>query len=97
MSVKSLEWLAHHDFYTRTGVTPGRVRFSRERPDKAAVAAEPGPTHFIDDRLEVLGHLETVGNLFPFRPQAGEMRRHRRHLHRVVQAWDEAAEAILAP
>jgi hypothetical protein len=95
---KSLEWLAHHDFYARTGVSPDHVRFCRERPDKAMIAAELGLTHFIDDRLEVLGYLETVGNLYLFQPHEGEMHRHRRHLHRVhvVQAWDETVRAILA-
>jgi hypothetical protein len=95
---KSLEWLAHHDFYARTGVSPDHVRFCRERPDKAMIAAELGLTHFIDDRLEILGYLETVGNLYLFRPHEGEVHRHRRHRHRVhvVQAWDEAVRAILA-
>ncbi len=95
---KSLEWLAHHDFYARTGVSPGHVRFCRERAGKAMIAAELGLTHFVDDRLEVLGYLETVGNLYLFRPQAKEMQQYRRHLHRVhvVHTWNEVVQAILA-
>jgi hypothetical protein len=99
VQAKSLEWLAHHDFYARAGVDPGHVRFCRRRPGKAAIAAELGLTHFIDDRLEVLGYLETVDHLYLFRPQAEEVRRNRRHLHRVrvVHAWDEVVQAILSP
>jgi hypothetical protein len=96
---RSLAWLAHHDFYTRTGIRPGHARFCRQRPGKAAIATELGLTHFVDDRLEVLGYLDTVPNLYLFRPQDREVRRHRHHLHRVYTArtWSEITQAVLAP
>src|SRR5262249_40414761 len=49
-------WFEHHRFFERTGLPPEQVRFCRRREDKRAHAAELGLTHFIDDRLDVLGH-----------------------------------------
>lgn len=94
---KTLDWLSHHHFYQRTGIFPHHVRFCRERSWKASIAGELGITHFIDDRLEVLGYLEEVANLYLFQPQAKEVQEHRQHLHRVqvVDSWDEVSNAIL--
>lgn len=50
---RTLAWLDHHDFYTRTGIPRGNVRFCRRRADKAVHCAELGITHMIDDRLDV--------------------------------------------
>jgi hypothetical protein len=59
-------WLAHHRFFERTGVAPDHVHFVRERRDKAPVCERLGITHFVDDRLDVLVHLETVEHRFLF-------------------------------
>jgi hypothetical protein len=49
---------------------PGRVRFCRERPDKAVIAAELGLTHFVDDRVDVLEHMVgVVTHRYLFGPQ----------------------------
>lgn len=67
---RSRRWLDHHDFFGRTGIEPGHLRFCRERPDKAVHAAELGLTHFVDDRPDVLGHLAgIVAHRFLFGPQ----------------------------
>lgn len=96
---KSLEWLAHHHFAERTGISLDRVRFCLKRPDKAPIAAELGLTHFVDDTLEVLGYLSTVPNLYLYRPMAKEVRRHSHYLDRVtvVQDWKTIADSILLP
>jgi hypothetical protein len=68
---KTLAWLRHHDFYARTGLPEGNVRFCRRREDKAIHCAELGITHMIDDRLDVhraIRHL--VPNRYLFGPQA---------------------------
>lgn len=95
---RSLGWLAHHGFYERTGVLPGHVRFCRERSDKAVIAAELGLTHFVDDRLEVLGYLlDIVQSPFLYRPRKDEVQKHAHLLPRVqlVQSWTEIEAAIL--
>lgn len=57
VQAKSRAWLDHVDFWGRTGVPRGQVRFCRKRRDKADHARELGLTHFIDDRVDVLTHL----------------------------------------
>lgn len=94
---KSLEWLHHHNFFGRTGISPDHAWFCRERSGKAAIAAELGLTHFVDDRLEVLSYLAKVDNLYLFQPRESEMHQHRRFLPRVhvVQSWMETSATIL--
>jgi hypothetical protein len=55
-----LAWLDCHEFFRVTGVARERVRFCRERHDKAAICRELGVTHFVDDRHDVLGPLVGV-------------------------------------
>ena len=43
---RTLRWLAHHEFYDRTGIPAEHVRFCRRRPDKAIHCAELGITQF---------------------------------------------------
>ena len=50
---RTLAWLDHHDFYARTGLPRGNVRFCYERAEKAVHCRELGITHMIDDRLDV--------------------------------------------
>jgi hypothetical protein len=67
---RTLAWLRHHRFYDRTGVPEGNVRFCRQRPEKARHAAELGLTHFVDDRADVLAHLDgLVAHRYLFGPQ----------------------------
>lgn len=97
VEAKTRDWLAYHDFHAQTGIPASHVHFCRRRPDKAEVCERLGVTHFIDDRLEVLGYLEHVANLYLFRPERREMNRHARHLRRVqiVHEWDEV-ESLLS-
>jgi hypothetical protein len=68
-SRRTLEWLAHHDFAARTGIGTDRVHFCRTRPEKGPIAADLGLTHFVDDKLEVLGYLTTVPHRYLFRTE----------------------------
>lgn len=88
---KTLEWLAHHDFYRRTGVEPARVHFCRTRPQKAPICKAQGITHFVDDRLDVLEYLDDVGELFLFQPNEADGARWRssKHRSRLVTSWSE--------
>lgn len=68
---RTLRWLDHHEFYGRTGVPTGNVRFCRARADKAKRCAELGITHMIDDRMEVHQAMRgLVPNLYLFGVQA---------------------------
>jgi hypothetical protein len=57
---RTLTWLAHHRFFSRTGIAPANVRFCRARPEKAPICAELGITCFIDDREDVLDAMRGV-------------------------------------
>ena len=63
-------WLAHHQFFERTGIDPNNLRFCLQRPQKAEHCAQLGITHFIDDRSDVLEAMRgVVPNRYLFGPQ----------------------------
>ncbi len=67
---KTKRWLTHHRFYERTGVSSSNIRFCLERAQKADHCHQLAITHFIDDRSDVLDHLEgVVANRYLFGPQ----------------------------
>ncbi|MEV0154471.1 hypothetical protein AB0H57_12125 [Micromonospora sp. NPDC050686] len=85
-------------FHARTGIGPDRLHFCRTRPEKGPIAARLGLTHFVDDRLEVLGYLDTVGHRYLFRPRPAEVAAHAGHLPAVrrVASWPELVAALRA-
>jgi hypothetical protein len=93
---RTLEWLAHHDFYAATSISPEQVHFCRKRADKAGVCSELGITHFVDDRLEVLSYLHHVPHRYLFQPSAEEVRQFAQFLPHVVQvaSWAELLQAL---
>lgn len=95
---KTLEWFKYHDFYDRTGISPDRVHFCRKRAGKRAIAAELGVTHYIDNRLEVLGLLSpVVPKLLLFQPDQNEVSEFAQFLPKVVIAhsWADVTAALL--
>jgi hypothetical protein len=92
VQAKSRAWLQHHRFFERTGIAPANLRFCLQRPQKADHCRELGITHFIDDRPDVLRHLEgLVPNRYLFGPQrkpvtdAGLV---------LLPAWKDAAALV---
>jgi hypothetical protein len=57
---KSRAWLHHLDFFAVTGMPEEHLRFCLHRHEKALHARELGLTHFIDDRTDVLAHLDGI-------------------------------------
>ena len=94
---RTLAWLHHRRFFERTGIPSDNVRFCRKRAEKAPIAAELGITHFVDDRLDVLGYMKSVPNLYLFQPRESDTQQHGQDPGRVriVQSWAEVSEAIL--
>lgn len=95
---RTLDWMAHHRFFQRTGITADRIHFCRTRDGKAPIAERLGLTHFVDDRLEVLAHLTTVRRRYLFRPDDAEVERFRTHLPAVhrVDSWPDLVAALAA-
>ncbi len=92
-------WLEARGFYQATGLTKEQVHFCTDRKDKAPICERLGVTHFIDDRLEVLGYLHQVGikNLYLFRGQEEEAMEHLAMLGYVktVGSWQDVLEWLL--
>ncbi len=66
----SRDWLRENDFWDRTGIDEANLAFCRERRDKAGLCAARGVTDMIDDRMDVLVHLEgVVDRRYLFGPQ----------------------------
>lgn len=67
---RTRRWLEHHRFCELTGIPAENVRFCRERRQKADHCVDLGLSHFIDDRQDVLRHMEgLVPNRYLFGPQ----------------------------
>jgi hypothetical protein len=90
---RTLRWLQGHDFYRRTGLDPGHVRFCRQRADKRGHCEELGLTHFVDDRVEVHEAVHgVVDHQYLFGPQPGPIPPNISH----VLTWPQARAQIEA-
>lgn len=95
---RTREWLTHHDFYDRTGIPRGNVRFCLEKYQKAGICEDLEITHFVDDKLEVLGYLSEVPvpNLYLLNPRENEIERHEQFLVKVraVSSWQDLEKKL---
>lgn len=89
---RSLVWLHHHHFFTRTGIPETNIRFCLRRPDKAIHCADLSITHFIDDKPDV--HAALAG-LVPHRYLFGPQRRIPAGLTHTPD-WPAAEAAVIA-
>lgn len=94
---RSKLWLVNQEFFRKTGFDPEHIHFCRERHEKAPIAQRLKLTHFIDDKLEVLGYLDTVPNKYLLNSTKGEVRRYSHHLPKVKlhATWQTVVEDIL--
>lgn len=60
VQARTRRWLDARGFYVATGMTRDRLRFCRQRHEKADHARQLALTHFIDDRFDVLQYLEGI-------------------------------------
>jgi len=95
---KMLRWFEYHDFYKRTGIKPSHVETCRTRAEKADICKKLGVTHFVDDRLEVLGHMNTVRHRYLLNWDEKEVEKFHEFLVYVwkMKNWEEAAADILS-
>jgi hypothetical protein len=92
IEARTRAWLAHHDVFARTGLAPDHVRFCARRPDKALHCRDLGIRAFVDDRADVLRHLEGVVVL---RLLFGPQRRAAPPGTLPVRDWAEVAAVLL--
>jgi hypothetical protein len=72
IQARTRRWLDERSFFDVTSVARDHLRFCRERREKADHALALELTHFIDDRFDVLEHLEGI---VPHRFLFGSQRR----------------------
>ena len=90
---RTLAWLDHHDFYARTGVPRGNVRFCRKRTDKAGHCTQLKITHMVDDRIDVHRALvDSVPCRYLFGVQKGPAPEWVRH----TLTWTDLEDAVIA-
>ena len=96
MQFKTRNWLREQRIYDEAKIWPDQVYFCLERSDKAEICKVLGITHFIDDRLEILGSLRTVPHKILFHPNPTEIERHKLFLPQVtrVETWKEVPQAL---
>jgi hypothetical protein len=94
---RTLAWLKNNDFFKRTGIKPENLLFCRERSEKVKLCEDNNIKYFIDDRLEVLGHMiGHIPNLYLFNPDPEEVAEFKQFLPRVtpVKTWQELYDLI---
>lgn len=92
--VRTRHWLSHINFAEETGVPADHVFFCESREGKAPICETLEITHFIDDRLEVLGYLKTVKNKFLFHPDEREVALNSR-LENIVTRVEDWRELLM--
>jgi hypothetical protein len=98
MERKILHWLDYQGFTRLTGIPMRNLHFCRERYEKAPICGKLGVTHFIDDRLEVLGYLaDVVPNRYLFDPDTAEAVEFQRNMHgvKIIYTWRDLEGLML--
>lgn len=91
-------WLAREGFHELTGLPADHVIFCAERRDKGPICRRLGITHFIDDRPEVLAHMEFVPHRFLFRGDPADREKFKEQLKNVtdINEWHEVESILLS-
>ncbi len=90
-------WLGHLRVYELLGIPIDHVHYCRERHEKAPICEKLQVTHFVDDKLEVLGYLKSVEYRYLFNPVEREVRKFAHHLPSVrrVESWNEIQQELM--
>lgn len=95
---RTLAWLKDNKFFEKTGISPEHLFFCRERSDKVKICKKNNITHFIDDRLEILGYMvNQIPNLYLFDPDPEEVEEFKQFLPKVVpvRSWRDFMGKIM--
>ena len=93
--IRVLSWLESVDFYGKTGLPKHHVFFCGARNQKGLIASKLGINCFIDDRPEVLAHIDKSVYRILFRPIAQDVTRFGLQHLQVASGWNEIEQTIL--
>ena len=90
---RGIKWMADVDFLGQVNLPRDHVHFCRERKDKADIARALKVTHHIDDRPEVMAHMDVSIYKYLFRPNPTDLMAYynqlQRHHVKVIKTWVE--------
>ena len=91
-------WLGRNGFLDDGLVLLTDVHFCRERADKAEIARHLRLSHFVDDRPEVMSHMDRAIHRVLFQPDRDDAAAYAASIGGVpmVETWDDVAAALLA-
>lgn len=92
-----LQWIDVSGFYNATHLNRADIFFCRERHEKAAIARDLRITHHIDDRPEVMAHMDASIKKYLFNPFPEDVITHFNQLTntKIVHSWLELEKEIL--
>ena len=92
---RSLKWLADVDFFNFTGVKKENLYYCFERKDKAIFVKALGIDIFIDDRPEVLYHMESHVKKFLINATEKDVLEYKDKVAAIkANNWDELSEYL---
>jgi hypothetical protein len=85
------------NFWQNTGITKDSLYFCWRNKDKASLCKILKVTHFVDDRLDVLQHLQGVKHLYALNPSERELSRYPETAKNIIvtKSWDELTPLLL--
>lgn len=93
---RGIKWMADIDFLGQVNLPRYHVHFCRERKDKAGIARMLKVTHHIDDRPEVMSHMDVNIYKYLFRPNPVDLvtfyNKLQSHHVRIVNTWLEVEQ-----
>ena len=92
-SYRAYKWFQKFNFFEETGLTPNKVHFCYERRDKAPICQRLGVSHFIDDRPEVMSHMDYGVEKLIMNPIMAEVTKYNEcgllGCYKIVYSWDD--------
>ncbi len=79
-------WLRARGFFARTGVLPDHVHFCREPWQKAKVCVDLAVSHFVENRIAAMKHVNSVPNLYLYHPDPAECAVHPQFMRYVFDS-----------
>jgi len=92
--LRTLSWLAESGFHEKTGLSKDNIFFCGARHQKGIIASKLGINCFIDDRPEVMAHINKSIYRILFRPNPQDVDKFKLQHLQIACGWDEIRKII---